>query len=70
MNQDSPVDTTTRYGDEYTRESFGLIAIHTLSATFMNNNCIPQFMMRQVGINAKTAPKFQVEDPSIGDHSE
>ena len=46
-----------------------IIIRDTLSVTSMDHNVIPQFAMREAGINVKNTPKFQVNDSSIDNHS-
>ena len=46
-----------------------LIVRDTLSVPAIDHNLIPPFVIREAGINMRTTPKFQVEDPSFDDHS-
>ena len=63
------VDTTIRHDDEHTGNICALTVRDALSVPAMGHNLIPPFTTRKGRINARTTPKFQVEDLSIDYHS-
>ena len=46
-----------------------MIVRDALSTQCVDHSLIPTFVMKELVNNARIAPKFQVEDSSIDDHS-
>ena len=53
------VDTSIIHDDEDTVKSCMLIVRDALSVSSMDHNLIPPCVMKEVGVNVRTSPKFQ-----------
>jgi hypothetical protein len=62
------VDAAAQYDCPYTDEQYILVIRNALRVPSMQNNLIPPFMMREVGLHVKDTRKIQINDPSIEDH--
>ena len=64
------MDDVARYDDKNTGDICVLKVREVLSVPAMDINCVPPHVMREVGVNMKTEPKFKQKiSPVIKDNS-
>ena len=63
------VDTTVRYNNPYNGKSYILVLWNALYVLSMDNNLIPPFMLREMGVTVNDVPKIHKEDPTVDDHA-
>ena len=63
------VDTTVRYDNPYNGKSYILVLRNELYVPLMDNNLIPPFMLREMGVTVNDVPKIHKEDPTVDDHT-
>ena len=63
------VDTTVRYDNPYNGKSYILVLQNELYVPLMDNNLIPPFMLREMGVTVNDVPKIHKEDPTVDDHT-
>ena len=63
------VDATVRYDNPYNRKSYILVLRNALHVLSMENNLIPPFMLREMGVTVNDVPKIHKEDPTLDDHA-
>ena len=63
------VDATVRYDNPYNRKSYMLVLWNALYVPSMDNNLIPPFMLREMGVTMNDVPKIHKEDPTVDDHA-
>ena len=63
------VDTTVRYDNPYNGKSYILVLRNELYVPSMDNNLIPPFMLREMGVTVNDVPKIHKEDPTVDDHA-
>ena len=63
------VDATVRYDNPYDGKPYILVLRNTLYVPSMENNLIPPFMLREMGVTMNDVPKIHKEDPTIDDHA-
>ena len=63
------VDATVRYNNPYNEKSYILVQWTALYVPSMDNNLIPPFMLREMGVTVNDAPKIHNEDPTVDDHA-
>ena len=61
------VDTTVRYNNPYNGKSYILVLWNALHVPSMDNNLIPPFMLREMGV-INDVPEIHKEDPTVDDH--
>ena len=59
------VDATLRYNNPYNRKSYILVLWNALCVPSMDNNLIPPFMLREMGVTMNDVPKINREDPTV-----
>ena len=52
------VDATVRYNNPYNRKSYILVLRNALYVPSMDNNLIPPFMLREMGVTVNDVPKI------------
>ena len=62
------VDATVCYNNPYNRKSYILVLWNALYVLSMDNNLIPPFMPREMGVTVNDVPKIHKEDPTVDDH--
>ena len=62
------VDATVRYDNPYNRKSYILVLRNALFVPSMDNNLIPPFMLREMGVTMNDVPKIHKGDPPVDDH--
>ena len=62
------VDATVRYDNPYDVKSYILVLQNALHVPSMDNNLIPPFMLREMGVTVNDVPKIHKEDPTVDDH--
>ena len=62
------VDATVRYDNPYNGKSYILVLQNVLYVLSMDNNLIPPFMLREMGVTMNDVPKIHKEDPTVDDH--
>ena len=63
------VDAMVRYKNPYSRKSYILVLWNALYVPLMENNLIPPFMLREMGVTMNDVPKTHKEDPTVDDHT-
>eukprot|EP00957_Ditylum_brightwellii_P024940 1885715-Ditylum_brightwellii.AAC.1 len=63
------VDAAIQYDCPYNGLSHILVVRNVLHVPSMQNNLIPPFIIREIGIEVNGVPKIQVNDPNERDHS-
>ena len=63
------VDAAIAYDFPYTCKCYILVVWNALHDGLMDNNLIPQFIMREAGIEVSEIAKIHVSDPSTSDNS-
>ena len=62
------VDAMVRYDNPYNGKSDILVLHNALYIPSMDNNLIPPFMLREMGVTMNDVPKIHKEDPTVDDH--
>ena len=62
------VDATVRYDNPYNGKSYILVLQNALYVSLMDNNLIPPFMLREMGVTMNDVPKIHKEDPTVDKH--
>ena len=62
------VDATVRYDNPYNGKSYILVLRNVLYVPSMDNNLIPLFMVREMGVTVNDVPKIHKEDPTVDNH--
>ena len=62
------VDATIKYDNPYNGKSCILVLRNALYVPSMDNNLIPPFMLREMGVTVNDIPKIHKEDPTVDDH--
>ena len=63
------VDATVRYDNPYNGKSYILVLWNALYVPSMDNNLIPPFMLREMGVTVNDVPKIHKKDPTVDDHA-
>ena len=63
------VDATVKYDNSYNGKSYIFVLHNALYVLLMDNNLIPPFMLREMGVTVNDVPKIHKEDPTVDDHS-
>ena len=63
------VDAMVRYGNPYNGTSYILVLWNALYVLSMDNNLIPPFMLREIGVTVNDVPKIHKEEPTVDDHA-
>ena len=63
------VDATLKYDNPYNGKSYILVLWNALYVLSMDNNLIPPFMLREMGVTVNDIPKIHKEDPTVDDHA-
>ena len=63
------VDATVKYDNPYNRKSYILVLCNALYVPLMDNNLVPPFMLREMGVTVNDIPKIHKEDPTVDDHA-
>ena len=63
------VDAAVLYEFPFTHKKSIIFRRNALHVPSMDNNLIPNFIMREAGIDVRDVPKFQCDDPSLEDHA-
>ena len=63
------VDAMVRYDNPYNGKSYILVLWNALYVPSMDNNLIPPFMLREMGVTMNDVPKIHKEDPTVDDHA-
>ena len=63
------VDATIKYDNPYNGKSCILVLHNALYVPSMDNNLIPPFMLREMGVAVNDVPKVHKEDPTVDDHT-
>ena len=63
------VHAAIKYKCPYTNDTSILVVRNALHVPSMDNNLIPPFMMREVGLQVWDTPKIHVTDPTVDDHA-
>ena len=63
------VDATVKYDNPYNGKSYILVLQNALYVPSMDNNLIPPFMLRIMGVTVNDIPKIHKEDPTVDDHA-
>ena len=58
-----------RYDNPYSGKSYILVLCNALQVPSMDNNLIPPFMLREMGVTMNDVPKIHKEDPTVDDHA-
>ena len=62
------VDAMLKYDNPYNGKSCILVR-NALYVPLMDNNLIPPFMLREMGVTVNGIPKIHKEDPAVDDHA-
>ena len=62
------VDATVRYDNPYNGKSYILVLWNALHVPLMDNNLIPPFILREMGVTMNDVPKIHKEDPTVDEH--
>ena len=62
------VDATVRYDNPYNGKPYILVLWNALYVLSMENNLVPPFMLREMGVTMNDVPKIHKEDPTVDDH--
>ena len=63
------VDATIKYNNPYNGKSCMLVLRNALYVPSMDNNLIPPFMLREMGVAVNDVPKIHKEEPTVDDHA-
>ena len=63
------VDAAGRYDNPYNGKPYILVLQNALYVPTMENNLIPPFMLREMGVTMNDVPKIHKEDPTVDDHA-
>ena len=63
------VDAMIKYDNPYYRKSCILVLCNAFYILSMDNNLIPPFMLREMGVAVNDVPKIHKEDPTVDDHT-
>ena len=63
------VDATLRYNNPYNGKSYILVLQNALYVLSMENNLIPLFTLREMGVTVNDVPKIHKEDPTVDNHA-
>ena len=63
------VDAMVRYDNPYNGKSYILVLHNALYVPSMDNDLIPPFMLREMGVTVNDVPKIHKEDPTVDDHA-
>ena len=63
------VDATVRHNNPYNGKPYILVLRNALYVLSMENNLIPPFMLREMGVTMNDVPKIHKEDPTVDDHT-
>ena len=63
------VDATVKYDNPYNGKSYILVLRNALHVPLMDNNLIPPFMLREMGVTVNDIPKIHKEVPTVDDHA-
>ena len=63
------VDAMVKYGNPYNGKSYILVLCNALYVPSMDNNLIPPFMLREMGVTVSDVPKIHKEDATVDDHA-
>ena len=63
------VDATIKYDNPYNGKSCILGLCNALHVLLMDNNLIPPFRLREMGVAVNDVPKIHKEDPTADDHA-
>ena len=63
------VDATVRYDNPYNGKSYILVLRNALYVPSMDNNLIPPFMLREMGVTMNDVSKIHKKDPTVDDHA-
>ena len=63
------VDAMVKYDNPYNGKSYILVLQNALYVPLMDNNLIPPFMLRIMGVTVNDIPKIHKEDPTVDDHA-
>ena len=63
------VEATIKYNNPYNGKSCILVLRNALYVLSMDNNLIPPFMLREMGVAVNDIPKIHKEDPTVDDHA-
>ena len=63
------VDAMIKCDNPYNGKSCILVLCNALHVLSMDNNLIPPFMLREMGVAVNDVPKIHKEDPTVDDHA-
>ena len=63
------VDAMVKYDNPYNGKSYILVLHNALYVPSMDNNLIPPFMLREMGVTVNDIPKIHKQDPTVDDHA-
>ena len=63
------VDAAVAYDCPFTGQVYILVIRNALYVPSMKINLLPPFILREKGIIVNDAPKIQVKNPTVSDHS-
>eukprot|EP00957_Ditylum_brightwellii_P157937 12021729-Ditylum_brightwellii.AAC.1 len=63
------VHAALKYECPYTGEASILVVRNALHVPKMENNLIPPFIMREVGLQVSDTPKIHIKDPTVDNHA-
>ena len=63
------VDVAVRYDNPYNKKPYILVLQNALYVPSMENNLIPPFMLREMGVTMNDVPKIHKEGPTGDDHA-
>ena len=63
------VDAMIKYDNPYNGKSYILVLCNAHYDLSMDNNLIPPFMLREMGVTVNDVPKIHKEDPIVDDHA-
>ena len=63
------VDAMVKYDNPNNGKSYILVLHNALYVPLMDNNLVPPFMLREMGVTVNDIPKIHKEDPSVDDHT-
>ena len=63
------VDAMVKYDNPYNGKLYILVLRNALYVPSMDNNLIPPFMLRGMGVTVNDVPKIHKEDPTADDHA-
>ena len=63
------VDAMVKYDNPYNGKTYILVLRNALYVPSMENNLIPPFMLREMGVVVNDVPKIHKEDPTVDDHA-